>query len=71
MTLPSCEDPQHLGKSKCDQKWGKMEGVFSLYDRMRWKWDDVYVPWGLPNIYSASLIPPALPLYVCTGTVAP
>ena len=37
---------------------------------MRWKWDAVYLPRGLPNIYSASLIPPLLPLYLCTPTVA-
>jgi hypothetical protein len=30
----------------------------------------IYLPRGLPNIYSASLIRPPLPLYLCAATVA-
>jgi len=33
----NCLDPQNLGKSEWDQKLGKIECVFSLYDKMRWK----------------------------------
>jgi len=33
----------HPGESEWDQKLGKIECVFSLYDKMRWKWDDVYL----------------------------
>ena len=51
-------------------KLWKIEFVFSLYDNMRWKWDDVYLLQGLPNIYSPSPCPPPLPLYHCTPTVA-
>jgi len=57
------------GQSEWDQKLGKIECVFSLYDKMRWKWDAVSLPRGLPNIYSASLIPPPLPLYLRTPTI--
>jgi len=76
MILPSredqrnCMDPQNLGQSEWDQKLGNMECVFSLYDKMRWKWDAVYLPQSLPNIYSASLIPPPVPLYLHTPTIA-
>ena len=65
----NCVDPRNLGKSAWDQKLGKIECVFSLYDQMRWKWDAVYLARGLPNIYSTSFIPPPLPLYVRTPTV--
>jgi len=41
-----------------------------LYDKMRWKWDDVYLLWGQPDIYSPSLCPPPLPLYLIRTTVA-
>ena len=54
----NCMDPRNLGKSEWEQKLGKIECVFSLYDKMRWKWDAVYLLRGLPNIYYASLIPP-------------
>jgi hypothetical protein len=64
-------DPWNLGKSEWEQKLGKIECVLSLDDKMRWKWDAVYLPWGLPNVYSASLIPPPLSLYLRTPTVAP
>jgi len=64
-------DPRNLGKSEWEQKLGKIECVLSLYDNMRWKWDAVYLPRGLPNIYSASLIPPLLSLYLHTPTVVP
>jgi len=60
--LQNCTDPRNLGQSECDQKLGKTECVFSLYDKMRWKWDDGYVLRGLPNIYSPSRCPPPLPL---------
>jgi len=62
MILPGHEDPRNLRKSKWDQKWGKIECIVSLYDKMRRKWDAVYLPWVLPNINSALLIPPPLPL---------
>jgi len=51
----NCMDPQNLGQSKWDQMLGKIECVFSLYNRMRWKWDDVYLLRGLPNIYHHSV----------------
>jgi len=35
MILPSHEDPRNLGKSECDQKLGKIECVFLLYDKRR------------------------------------
>jgi len=44
MILPSHEDPRNfvdLGQSEWDQKFGKIECEFSLYDNKRWKWDDV------------------------------
>jgi hypothetical protein len=43
MILPGCEDPcngmnsQTLGKSKYDEKLGKIKCVFQLYDRKRLK----------------------------------
>jgi len=76
MILPGVKDPrnyvdsQNLGQSKWDQKLGKIECVFSLYDNMEWKWDDVYILRGLANIYSPSLNPPALSLYLRTPAVA-
>jgi hypothetical protein len=30
-------DPRNLGHSESDQKLGKIEYVFSLYDKMRWE----------------------------------
>jgi len=77
MILPSCEDPRNcvdtrnLGQSEWDQKLGKIECDFSLNDRRRWKWDDVYLRRGLPNIYSPSLRPPPLPLYLRTTAIPP
>ena len=47
----NCMDPRHLGHSEWDQKLGKIECAFSLYDKIRWKWDDVYV---LPVTLSTS-----------------
>jgi len=38
--------------------------------QMGWKWDDVYLPRGLPNVYSPSLSPPPLPLYLRIAAVA-
>ena len=76
MILPGREDPhncadiRNLGQSEWDQKLGKIEYEFSLYDK-RWKWDDVYLLRGVPNIYSPSLCPPPLPLYLGTTAVAP
>jgi len=37
---------------------------------MRWKWNDVYVPRGLQNIYTLSLCSPPLPLHLHTPAVA-
>jgi len=74
MILHGREDPRNcmdLRKSEWDQKFGKIECEFSLYDKRRWKWDDVYLLRGLPNIYSPSLCPPPLPLYLRTTAVAP
>ena len=59
---PYCVDPRNLGQSEWDQKLEKIECEFSLYDKRRWKWDDVYLLRGLQNIYSPSLCPPPLPL---------
>jgi len=52
------------------KKLGKIECVFSLYDKIRWKWDDVYLLRSLPNMYSLSLFPLPLPLYLHTPAVA-
>jgi len=74
MILPGREDPRNcvdLGQSEWDQKLRKIECEFSLYDKRRWKWDDVYLLRGLPNIDSPSLCPPPLPLYLRTTAVAP
>jgi len=67
----NCVEPQNLGQSECDQKLGNIEYVFSLYDKLRWKWDDIYLLRGLPIVYSPSLCPPPLPLYLCTPAIAP
>jgi len=40
---PNCADPRNLAKSEWDQKLGMIECVFSFYDKMRWKWDAVYL----------------------------
>jgi len=37
---------------------------------MRWKWEDVYLHGGIPNMYSPSLSPPPLPLYLRTPAFA-
>jgi len=37
----NCADPWNLGKSDWNQKLGQIECVFSLYDKMRWKWNAV------------------------------
>jgi len=39
----NCADPRNLAKSEWDQKLGNIECVFSLYDKMKWKWDAVYL----------------------------
>jgi len=67
----NCMDPRNFGQREWDQKLGKIECEVSLYDKRRWKWDDVYLLRGLPNIYSPSLCPPQLPLYLRTTAVAP
>jgi len=67
----NCADPRHLRQSEWDHKLGKIECVFSLYDKMRWKWDDIYLLQGLANIYSPSLDPPPLPMYFRTPDIAP
>jgi len=59
----NCLDPQHHGLSNWDQKLRMIACVFSLYDKMRWKWDDTYPLWGRPIIYSLSLYTSPLPLY--------
>jgi len=74
--LPGIDDPlncvnPHPGQSDWDQKLGKIECVFSLYDKMTWKWDDVCQLRGVPNIYSPSLYPPPLPLYIRTPAITP
>jgi len=74
MILPGREDPRncvYLVQSEWDQKVGQIEREFSLYDKRRWKWDDVYLLRGLPNIYSPSLCPPPLPLCLRTTAAAP
>ena len=77
MILPGREDPHNcmdarsLGKSEWDQRLRKIECVLSLYDMMRWKWVDIYLPRSLQNIYYALLIAPPLPRYPRTPTVAP
>jgi len=38
-----CADPRNLGQSEWDKKLGKIQCEFSLYDKRRWKWDDVYL----------------------------
>jgi len=76
MIPPSVDDPcncmdPHLGQIEWDQKLGKIECVFSLYNKMRWKWDDVYLLRGLQNIYSPSLYSPPLTLYIRTPAITP
>jgi len=39
----NCADPRNLGQSEWDQKLGKIECEFSLYDKRRWDWGDVYL----------------------------
>jgi len=67
----NCADPRNPGQSKWDQKLGKIVCEISLNDKRRWKWDDVYLLRGLPNIYSPSLCPPLWPLYLRTTAIAP
>jgi len=59
----NCVDPQNLGQSEWDPKLGKIVCVFSLYDKMKWKWHDVHLLQGLANWSSESLYPPSLPLF--------
>jgi len=67
----NCADPRNLEQSEWDEKLGKIECVFSLYDKMRWRWVDVYLLRGLPKIYSRSLWPPPIPQYLRTTATAP
>jgi len=60
---PYCVDLRNLGKSEWDQKHGNIECVFHC---MMIRWDDVYLPRGLPKIYPPSLSPSPLPLYLRT-----
>jgi len=39
----NCVDPRNLVKSMSDQKLGMLDCVFSLYNKMKWRWDDVYL----------------------------
>jgi len=71
MILPGVEHRQNLRQSECDQRLGKIECVLSLYNKVRWKWDNVYLLRGLLVIYSPSLCPPPVPWYLCTTTIAP
>jgi len=41
--LPGDEDPRNLGQKKWDQRFRKIEYVFALYNKIRWKWYDVYI----------------------------
>jgi hypothetical protein len=66
-----CSSMKSCGPSEWDRNLGKIECEFSLYDTRRWKWDDVYLLKGLPNIYSPSLCPLSLPLYLSTPAIAP
>jgi len=60
---------RNLEKSKWDQNLERIESIFSLYDKMRWKWDDSYLRWSLPNIYSQSPGPCPLSLSFCTPAI--
>ena len=71
MILPGHEDPRNLAQSEWEEKFGKIKCEFSMYHKRRWKWDDVYLLRGLPNIYSPSLSAPPLPQYLCITVVAP
>jgi hypothetical protein len=42
-----------------------------LYDKVRWKRDNIYILQDLPNIDPMTLYPTLLPLYLCTPAVAP
>jgi len=63
-------DLPNLGQSEWDQEFGKIECVISLYDQVRWKWDNVYLLGGLLNIYSPSLCLPPQPQYPYTPAIA-
>jgi len=52
---PRCMDPRNHRQSEWDQKLGNIECVCSLYNKMRCKWDDVYLLRGVPNIYRHSV----------------
>jgi len=41
-----------------------------VWIQMAWNWHDVSLPRGLPNMYSSSLSPPPLPLYVLTSAIS-
>jgi len=77
MILPGIEDPcnwvdpHNLGQIEWDHKVGMIGCVFSLDDKRRWRWDDVYRLWGQPKMHSPLLCPPPLHLYLRTTAVAP
>jgi len=55
MILLGHENPRNcvdLGMSEWDQKLGKKECVFSFYDEIRWKWDEVKMRWGEDEMMS-------------------
>lgn len=61
------EDPPYLGQSEWDQKVRTTECVFSLYDVMKLKWDDVYVLQGSDEyILSGSLSTPVTTVSPCS-----
>ena len=64
----NCAGPRNLGQSEWDQQLGTIECVFSLYRKMRWKLDDMYLFRGLPNIYTPSCCPPSLPVPISLYT---
>jgi len=66
-----CAAPRNLGQSEWDHKLRKIDCVFLLNEKMRWKWDDVYLHQGLWNRYSPSLCPPPLPVHFHTPAVTP
>ena len=67
----NCTHPQNIQRSERFHKLGKIERAFSFYDKVRWKWDDVYLLRCLLTIYFPSLCSPPLSLYLRTTAIAP